>query len=109
MSDGNRSSGVYGLLGLAAKRGAVVSGQEACAKAIRNKVSGLMILAADSSANTRERFINLSNENGGDYAVFGSQSELGKRIGKADRSVLIVTDLNFARGISAILQITNRA
>jgi len=94
-----RCSRVYGLLGLAAKKGSVVSGGDACARALKNGAGGLMILAGDASANTRERFMRLAYGKNTDYIIFGACRELGRRVGKSERSVIIVTDKGLADSI----------
>ena len=101
------------MIGLAAKKGAVASGTEACERELR-KISGeklkkrsecaLLILAGDSSKNTKDKFVRMSIDQGIEYIVFGTCSELGRRIGKGERSVMIVTDVGLARGIRRILE-----
>ena len=107
MGNNVRCMKIYGLLGLAARKGSVTSGSEACLHAIKNNAVGLLILAGDSAHNTRERFIRLSGDIGMGHIVFGSCSELGRRIGKEDRSVLLVTDNNLAHGIYTLLGIAD--
>ena len=103
----NRCERVYGLLGLAAKKGSVVSGWEACERALKNGAGGLLILAGNSAAGTKERFRQLAYAGGNGAVVFGFGAEIGRRIGKGERSVLIVTDLNIERGIRVLLGITD--
>jgi ribosomal protein L7Ae-like RNA K-turn-binding protein len=124
---------IYGLLGIAAKKGSVVSGSDACIRALReagNKkgatgspgapgnrktgsmaidsasgeyAKGLMVLAGDSSANTRQTFMRLAGDRDLDILLFGARSELGRRVGKGARSVMIVTDKGLARSIRALM------
>ena len=90
---------------MAAKKGSVVSGGNACERALKYGADGIMILAGDSSGNTRERFERLSRSKGMELIVFGSRSELGRYIGKGERSVAILTDRGLARGIRVLLGI----
>jgi len=109
----DRGIKAYGLIGLAAKKGSVVSGWSACESELRKipkaRQSGkgkrfLVLLAGDSANNTKEKFMKLSMDRGVDYIVFGSCSELGRHIGKGERSILIVTDEGLARGIHELLR-----
>ena len=103
MNNNCRCAKVYGLLGLAAKKGVVVSGGNACERALKYTVGGIMILAADASGNTKAKFIRLSITKNIPYMVFGSRSELGRRVGTGERSVMVLTDQGFARAIRVLL------
>jgi len=140
-SNSGRCGKVYGLLGLAAKMGALASGWGACESALA-KVSakgagpgrngpggddpakgapggfgpgianaggagGLLILAGDSSEGTKGHFKRLASDGGVGCIIFGSSFELGRRIGKGNRSVLIVKDAGFSRRILDILGIVD--
>ena len=95
----------YNLLGLCAKKGSIISGGDACVNAIKKGASGLMILAGDSAGNTRDRFLRLTHGRDIQSMVFGSCSELGRRIGRGERSVMLVTDRGLKREICALLGI----
>jgi ribosomal protein L7Ae-like RNA K-turn-binding protein len=99
----NRCNRVYGMLGLAAKKGSIVSGGSACERELKNGAGGLVIIAGDAAANTRERYIRLANNRKMDYLVFGACGELGRRIGRGERSVMIVTDRGLAFNICELL------
>ena len=103
---------MYGLIGLAAKKGSIISGWGACERALKKSPGarvlpkgerGLLILAGDSALNTKEKFLRLSAGKRIDYLVFGSVAELGRRAGRGERSVIIVTDEGLARGIRELL------
>ena len=106
MSNNSRCMKVYGLLGLAAKKGSVISGWEACERSIKKGAGGILILAGDSAAGTKDKFLRLSSYHDIMFLVFGSRSELGRRTGKRERSVMIVTDINLARGIRELFGFT---
>ena len=91
------------MLGLAAKKGSAVSGGSVCERALRRGTGELLILSGDSSGNTKERFMRLSQVKGIEYIVFGGKSELGRRVGRGERSVIIITDRGLARGIRVLL------
>lgn len=104
----SRCARIYGLLGLAAKKGSVISGSDACEGALKKGIGSLLILAGDSSANTKERFFRivqkaLPADKTVEYVIFGNCFELGRRIGRGERSVMIVTDFGLSRGIFELL------
>ena len=103
---------IYGLIGIAAKKGSIISGWSACTRELQKMRTGgtyicddrtILILAGDSAANTKKEFSRLSFGKCIDCLVFGSCSELGRRIGKRERSVMIVNDKGLARGIRQLL------
>ena len=104
---GNRCAGVYGLIGLAARKGSVASGWEACERALKNGTDGFLLLAGDSAAGTKEHFKRFVSPSGDNYAIFGTAGELGKRTGNGKRSVIFITDNNIKRGICVLLGIAD--
>jgi len=96
------------LLGLAAKKGSIVSGGDACERALKKGAGGLLIIAGDAAGNTRDRFAGLSRGGKADLLVFGARGELGRRIGKGDRSVVLVTDKGLAFGILELLGLAEK-
>jgi predicted RNA-binding protein YlxR (DUF448 family)/ribosomal protein L7Ae-like RNA K-turn-binding protein len=98
-----RERKAYGLLGLAAKKGSVISGGDACERALRGGSDGFLIVAEDASDNTKERFSRIVYGKGVERRIFGTCSELGKHTGKDERSVLIVTDQGIARGLALLM------
>ena len=96
------------MIGLAAKKGSIISGSSACERELKNASApymlkkgkrGLLILSGDSAMNTKDKFLRLSYSKGIDYLIFGSGNELGRRVGRGERSVMIVTDEGLARAI----------
>ena len=95
---------VYGMLGLAAKSGSVVSGGNSCEIYLKKRnIPPLLIIASDASENTKEKFLSLAIKKGILYKIFGKSEELGKYTGKDNRSVLIITNNGFAESITATL------
>ena len=92
----------YGLLGLAAKKGAIASGSDACELAARDGKAFLVILASDASDGTKLRFSRIASSYGIACIEMGEKAELGRHVGKCDRSALAVTDANFARIITGV-------
>ena len=94
---------IYGMLGLAAKSGAIISGGNSCERALRQHGAPLLVLAQDASENTRDRFLKLAGNREIRVKIFGTCDELGKYIGKESRSVLIITDENFAKCLADLM------
>ena len=98
---------VYGMMGLAARAGKVVSGSDSVIGAIRSGNVKLLIITKDISRNSLEKLLkNISDEEITCFS-FGTSEELGYALGKPDRTVAAITDKSFAEGISAILENIN--
>lgn len=91
----NISDRFYTLLGLCHKAGALVSGSTASIKAIRNGKAKLVILSRESSDGTYKQFTNLCNYYKIKMIIGGSKSEMGRAIGKPERTVIVIIDENF--------------
>ena len=101
MTDKDR---VYGMLGLAARAGKIVSGSDAVTGAIRSGNVELLIITKDISRNSLDKILkNMGSEEITCYS-FGTSEDLGFALGKPDRTAAAVTDKSFAEGISAILE-----
>lgn len=90
---------VYALIGLAQKAGRLVSGENACIIDIKKGKSELVIIAEDSSDNTKKQFENMCGYRNIPVVVFGTKALLGKYTGKGYRAVICVKDHHFARSI----------
>ena len=98
---------VYGMMGLAARAGKVVSGSDSVIGAIRSGNVKLLIITKDISRNSLEKLLkNISDEEITCFS-FGTSEELGYALGKPDRTVAAITDKSFAEGVSAILENIN--
>lgn len=83
---------VMGLIGLAQKAGCVSSGEQACEMAVRSGNRGVMILAVDASKNTEKKFTDKCAYYNVPLIRLGSKEELGRTIGKQERSVLFINE-----------------
>lgn len=87
----------FNHLGLAMRAGKLVTGDSAVLDAIRTGEAKLAVLAEDASDNARKKY--------GDKCVFynvplieyGTRSELGASIGRAERVIVAVTDDGFVK------------
>jgi ribosomal protein L7Ae-like RNA K-turn-binding protein len=95
---------IYSFLGLAAKAGAVISGEDSCERAIRSKKVKLVVVADDAEDNTKKKFNNICRHQKIDIVFYGVKNLLGKYIGKDVRSVLTITDKGFAVHIKELIQ-----
>ncbi|MBR3152523.1 MAG: ribosomal L7Ae/L30e/S12e/Gadd45 family protein [Clostridia bacterium] len=90
---------VNGLLGLASKAGKIVYGSDAVEEAIYKKKVNLVIISEDSSENTKEKFIEICNKNNIKFKVFGTIEKNSKAIGKENKAIIAVKDLNLAEAV----------
>lgn len=88
------------LLGFAQKAGKVVSGDNTC-RAKFNKLF-LIILAEDCSKETAEYYQYRCNKVGKPILVWGSKVDLGIAIGKSPRTVVGITDPDFAQKVKEL-------
>lgn len=103
------SEKILGLLGLAAKAGALVWGAENIADAVRagkiNFRSGLVLLASDAAARTKRELLRASEDGGVPWAGSGSpMEELGRRTGaKGPAAAVAVKDKNLASALKKLI------
>ena len=91
---------LYSLLGLAAKSGNIKSGSFQVEKAVQNGKASLVIVAEDASANTKKLFSDKCSFYHIPVREFGSKAELGKCLGKEERSAAAVLDRGLAEVFS---------
>ena len=88
-----------GMIGLAKRAGAVVTGEFLCDKAIKSGQSRLIIIAADISEKGKKSVCDACNYYRVDYIEFGTSEQL-ERITGADRRVVVsINDENFKNAI----------
>lgn len=90
---------VLNMIGLARRAGYVDSGDAAVRSTINRKRARLIILADDAAERTKKAFVRLAREAGIPLVLYGTKDNLGRMLGKPYRSVVAITDENFARGI----------
>lgn len=92
----------YALLGLCMRAGKLSGGEAAAHAAIRSGECRLVILSEDASENTKKKFANAAIYYKVDCLQWGTKEELGRAIGKAQRSVLAVCDEGFAAQLRSL-------
>ena len=86
-----------GLLGLAAKAGAVKSGGFLTEKAIKEGEAYIVIVAQDASDGTKKKLCDKCKFYQVPCYEYGTMDELGHRVGREARSSLAITDEGFAK------------
>lgn len=97
---------VLSLIGLATKAGRAVSGEFMTEREVKSGRAALVILAKDSSENTRKKFCNMCEYYGVPIYIYGDKDTLGHAMGKEFRASLAILDEGFADGIRKQLDIT---
>lgn len=87
------------LIGLAMKAGKIAGGEFAAERAVKMQEAELLILAEDASENTVHKFTNMAAYREIPVCRFLNKTELGRAVGRGERSCLAVTDSGFAQSI----------
>jgi len=88
---------VYSFLGLAARAGKLLSGEDTCERSIKAGKVHLVIVAENSSDNTKKKFSNICKYRGVGMRFFGEKELIGKYTGKDVRSVVAILEKEFAK------------
>ena len=81
------------------KAGKLVSGEYPVEKAVKEMKAYLVVIADDASDNTKKHFSDMCQFRNIPIRFFGAKEELGKKIGKAYRASIAITDEGFAKSI----------
>ena len=84
------------LLGLAMRAGKVAAGETAAELALRKGRAWLVILSEDASVNTSAKFEKMAAREDVPVCRFLPKQELGRCIGRGERSCAVITDEGFA-------------
>ena len=90
---------IYSLIGLSMKAGKIAFGADMCEEKIKNKSAKLIIIAEDTSDNTKTKFINLANLYNINIVMFGEIERLSNSIGKVNKGVFAILDDGFGNKI----------
>ncbi len=93
---------ILGLIGLSAKAGKISFGADSVETQIRKRKINLVIIAENSSERTKDKFKKLSEENDIPYIIVGEIDELSKAIGKSNKAIIGIKDLNLSKEIQKI-------
>ena len=93
-----------GMLGLAAKSGAAVSGEFSVEQALKKGLAYLVILAEDASENTKKHFNDMCSYRNVPLIVYSDKQGLGKYTGKQSRASVAILDKGFADRLISIIR-----
>lgn len=87
---------VYGILGIAAKAGKVISGFDSIQEGISKKQVNLVIVAQDASEKTKKEIQFIGNKYEVPCVIFGNIQENSHAIGKNNRAIIGICDSGLA-------------
>lgn len=94
---------VNGLLGLSAKAGKIAFGNDAVIETIVKNTAKLVIIAEDTSQNTAKKIEREALKNNIKCVYFGTIENNSKVIGKENKAIISIKDINFADAIFKII------
>ncbi len=101
-----RPDKVLSMLGIAAKSGSVVSGEFSTEKAVKEGRAYLVIVAGDSSDNTKKMFSNMTDFYEVPMYIYSDKETLGHCIGKEFRASLAIVNEGLAHSVEDKLKQT---
>lgn len=90
---------VLSLIGLATKAGQTASGEFMTEREVKTGRAALVIVAGDSSDNTKKKFRDMCEFYKVPIYFYGDKDTLGHAMGKQFRASLAILDEGFAKGI----------
>ena len=90
---------VLSLIGLATKAGRTVSGEFMTEREVKSGQAALVIVADDSSDNTKKKFRDMCEFYKVPIYFYGDKDTLGHAMGKEFRASLAILDEGFAKGM----------
>lgn len=90
---------ILGLIGLAMKAGKVCFGADSVEENIIKKKVKLVIISEESSERTKNKFTDICKEYNVPVITYGDIDSLSKAIGKSNKAILGIKDINFANSI----------
>ena len=94
-----KNSKILGLIGLAARARKVSFGADSVELETQKNKVYLLILAQDSSSRTKEKFQKISEKYNIPIIITQTIEELSKAIGKSNKAILGIEDINLASEI----------
>ncbi|MFA5523362.1 MAG: ribosomal L7Ae/L30e/S12e/Gadd45 family protein [Tissierellales bacterium] len=91
------------MLGIGRRAGLIISGEMGCTQSLKEGKSKLLILAYDSSNNTKSKFKSLCSQKKVKVIELGLKEELGTSIGKGLTSVISINDEAFSKALIRII------
>ena len=95
---------IFSMLGLCMKAGKLAYGSDMVEEKIKYKQVSLLIVAADASDNTKEKFRRIAKQNNLNIHFCSTRDELSQKVGKNNKAVFGVMDKNFAEKINILFE-----
>ena len=89
-------------MGLSSRAGKICFGTDSTIENIEKRKVKLLIIAKDSSERTKKRFFELSEKYNIHIIEFGTIDEISKAIGKQNKAVIGIKDINLGKEIEKI-------
>ena len=93
------NNNILGLIGLAMKAGKIAFGADSVEESILKRKVKLVIVSKESSERTKSKFIKLCQNYNIPIIIDGNIDDLSKTIGKSNKAVIGIKDINFANSI----------
>ena len=93
------NNNILGLIGLAMKAGKIAFGADSVEESILKRKVELVIVSEESSERTKSKFIKLCQNYNIPIIIDGNIDDLSKTIGKSNKAVIGIKDINFANSI----------
>ena len=94
---------VYGLLGICAKAGGIVSGADITIETVEGGKAKLVIVAQDCSNKTIKNMKYICEKNNVPIYILGDIEQISKSIGKSNRGIIGIKNQNLAKEIVKII------
>lgn len=94
---------VLRLLGLATRARKISFGADSVEDTIKKHKAKLVIVAQDSADRTKRNIIRVSEENNVPVRIYGTIETISKNIGKDNKAVICVNDINFSNEMLRII------
>lgn len=94
---------VFRLLGLATRAGKIAFGTESVIDTINKNKAKVVIVAEDASDRTKRNILRIAKENNVSARVYGDIQTISRSIGKDNKAVVCVKDINFSNEILKII------
>lgn len=93
------NNNILGLIGLAMKARKIAFGADSVEESILKRKVKLVIVSEESSERTKSKFIKLCQNYNRPIIIDGNIDDLSKTIGKSNKAVIGIKDINFANSI----------
>ena len=93
------NNNILGLIGLAMKAGKIAFGADSVEESILKRKVRLVIVSEESSERTKSKFIKICQDYNIPIIIDGNIDNLSKAIGKSNKAVIGIKDINFSNSI----------